>query len=312
MRALLFCAALTLAACDSAEPAPVTPGGTPPVTPTGTPEPGAQSFRFSGFPTSITVDVPDTRVIALAPYTGRALPQGFRATAQGSSAGESASVLATSSLSVRALREGASVVNVRVAAPGYRDTTLTFTVVSRVQCPPAAPAGSVDFLPVATEKTDRYNYATSLNFFSLFESVETRGLLTSEVHAPTCYRGVRTFDVTYTFSGTSTRQTTSSPPGGTTTPLETTARLSMTEDSTNVVTYAVPGISRGLNVITASLQRYGTAGEFERVATARPSDTCRSALRFRAGVGLVGEEMAGCYYAYRVSASRSIAFASGL
>ena len=305
MRALLFCAALAFAACDSAGPAPVTPGEAlpitpgeappitpgeaPPTTPTGTPEPGLQSFRFSGFPTSITVDVPDTRVIALAPYTSRALPQDFSATTQvtpqGSSADENASVLATSSLSVRALREGTSVVNMRVAAPGYRDTTLTFTVVSRVQCPPAAPAGSVDYIPSLDAGTVlTYTYRGSTDTRQGSSSIAGR-ILGEITGVAFCYRGTRSVPIVYTFTRTS------SGPAWT---FQATAAV--VEDSTGLVSYPLLAVNNGGGTRRVTLQRYGVPGSAPVRLASVSVLNCSTTFRFEAGVGLTEDSMPFCYH----------------
>ncbi len=294
MRALLLCLAFGLAACDSAGPAPVTPitPGTPPTGP-------ARSFRFASVPASITVDVPDTRALAFSDLLGRPLPVGFRAAP--TLTGGAAAFDLVDDHTLRAVIEGAATLRVAVSAPGYRDTTLTVPLVSRVLCPPARPAGTQDVFPALNSAQFR---STWLSRSSRENALSTgEGVLTLESgDAASCYKGTRSTPVSYRYAGTTTFNS------GAPQPVSQQATGIAVEDSTNTVTLPVLSPIDGFQYPVV-FARYGT--EPERVVREPFYRTCTRQIRLAADTGLVEDGVPNCYLGFGLYKGWSLTRISG-
>lgn len=295
VRAFLLCVGLTLAACDS--------GGA---------SGGRRSFSFVGLPGTLTVDVPDRVTFSLNTYTRAALPRGYTATPR--LTGESGAVdrLTVTALvdgfAVTALREGVSTLSLGLSAPGFRDTTLTFTVVSRGPCPPGAAPGQSDRFSITDGATARYDYAASSFERTSFPlSTSSRGVLTTTLSDVSCRGRVRSARLAYQYTGTSTSQVSGSPAPPTTAAVQRSGAYVVREDAANRVTYYLPPLSTPFRDSTAIVvPRYGTT-ETQTVTTqvdvfGRPCDETATFGRAR---GLVATNVS-CSVGSGFSASRGL------
>lgn len=255
MRAsLLALALLTLAACDSADPA-------------ATPTPPLRSFDLTGLPAQIELELTDADTIAVPGVFGAARDGlSFAITGTGG-----ATVIGSAdAFIVRAEALGESTVSIGISATGYRDTTATIAVrVVPGVCPPAGAAGTHDFFPVAGGEVWRFVRRQTTNGGQTY----TEDPVTTTFADVRCLRGARTGVARYRLE-----------PNG---PTE--ARP-FSENARNEVRFATPEF--GIESKTYVFSRYATGDSALILPVGGSCGPSDGEAQFKSGNGLTLEDYA--------------------